>query len=70
MERHPPALRQRIGRHVLLSLVLIWGLGSAVVLAVGNHFVAEPLTVRCWMMPTHWPPMCAVGRPAITWASI
>ena len=39
--RHPPALRQRIGRHVLLSLVLIWGLGSAVVLTVGNHFVAE-----------------------------
>jgi len=37
----PPALRQRIGRHVLLSLVLIWALGSAVVLAVGNHFVAE-----------------------------
>ena len=41
MEHHPPALRQRIGRNVLLSLVLIWGLGSAVVLAVGNHFVAE-----------------------------
>ena len=39
--RHPPALRQRIGRHVLLSLVLVWGLGSAVVLAVGNHFVSE-----------------------------
>ncbi|RQO80874.1 sensor histidine kinase [Acidovorax sp. FJL06] len=39
--RQPPALRQRIGRHVLLSLVLIWGLGSAVVLGVGNHFVAE-----------------------------
>jgi len=39
--RQPPALRQRIGRHVLLSLVLIWALGSAVVLAVGNHFVAE-----------------------------
>ncbi|CAN7455335.1 sensor histidine kinase N-terminal domain-containing protein [Acidovorax sp. LjRoot74] len=37
----PPALRQRIGRHVLLSLVLIWGLGSAVVLGVGNHFVAQ-----------------------------
>ncbi|WP_298211153.1 sensor histidine kinase [Acidovorax sp.] len=40
-DRQPPALRQRIGRHVLLSLVLIWGLGSAVVLGVGNHFVAE-----------------------------
>ena len=38
---HPPTLRQRIGRHVLLSLVLVWGLGSAVVLGVGNHFVAE-----------------------------
>ena len=37
----PPALLERIGRHVLLSLVLIWGLGSAVVLGVGNHFVAE-----------------------------
>ncbi len=37
----PPALRERIGRHVLLSLVLIWGLGSAVVLGVGNHFVAQ-----------------------------
>lgn len=37
----PPTLRQRIGRHVLLSLVLVWGLGSAVVLGVGNHFVAE-----------------------------
>ena len=36
-----PALRQRIGRHVLVSLVLVWGLGSAVILAVGNHFVAE-----------------------------
>lgn len=36
-----PALRQRIGRHVLLSLVLIWGLGSAVVMGVGNHFVTE-----------------------------
>lgn len=36
-----PALRQRIGRHVLLSLLLIWGLGSAVVLVVGSHFVAE-----------------------------
>lgn len=40
-ERQRPALRQRIGRHVLLSLVLVWGLGSAVVLGVGNHFVAE-----------------------------
>lgn len=40
-DRQPPALRQRIERHVLLSLVLVWGLGSAVVLAVGNHFVAE-----------------------------
>ncbi|WP_241776909.1 sensor histidine kinase [Acidovorax sp. Root275] len=39
--RQPPALRQRIGRRVLLSLVLIWGLGSAVVLGVGNHFVAQ-----------------------------
>lgn len=39
--RQPPALRQRIGHHVLLSLVLIWGLGSAVVLVVGNHFVAQ-----------------------------
>lgn len=39
--RQPPALRERIGRHVLLSLVLIWGLGSAVVLGVGNHFVAQ-----------------------------
>ncbi len=38
---HLPALRERIGRHVLLSLVLIWGLGSAVVLGVGNHFVAQ-----------------------------
>ena len=37
----PPDLRQRIGRRVLLSLVLIWGLGSTVVLGVGNHFVAE-----------------------------
>ena len=36
-----PALRERIGRHVLLSLVLIWALGSTVVLGVGNHFVAE-----------------------------
>ncbi len=36
-----PALRQRIGRHVLLSLLLIWALGSAVVLVVGSHFVAE-----------------------------
>ena len=36
-----PALLERIGRHVLLSLVLVWGLGSAVVLGVGNHFVAE-----------------------------
>lgn len=35
------ALRQRIGHHVILSLLLVWGLGSAVVLAVGNHFVAE-----------------------------
>ena len=26
---------------MLLSLVLIWGLGSTVVLGVGNHFVAE-----------------------------
>ncbi|WP_339385512.1 sensor histidine kinase [Acidovorax sp. sic0104] len=39
--RPRPALRERIGRHVLLSLVLIWGLGSTVVLGVGNHFVAE-----------------------------
>ncbi|PJI97901.1 two-component system sensor histidine kinase TctE [Acidovorax sp. 69] len=39
--QRPPALRQRIGRHVLLSLVLIWALGSAVVLGVGNHFVTE-----------------------------
>ncbi|MFI8617510.1 sensor histidine kinase [Acidovorax sp. NPDC077693] len=39
--RQRPALRERIGRHVLLSLVLIWGLGSTVVLGVGNHFVAE-----------------------------
>jgi len=39
--RRPPALRQRIGRHVLLSLVLIWGLGSAVVLGLGKHFVGE-----------------------------
>lgn len=39
--RRPPALRQRIGHRVLLSLVLIWALGSAVVLGVGNHFVAE-----------------------------
>ena len=37
----PPSLLERIGRHVLLSLVLIWGLGSAVVLGVGNHFVAD-----------------------------
>ena len=37
----PPDLRQRIGRRVLLSLVLIWGLGSTVMLGVGNHFVAE-----------------------------
>jgi two-component system sensor histidine kinase TctE len=34
-------LRQRIGRHVLVSLLLIWGLGSTVVMAVGNHFVVE-----------------------------
>ena len=40
-DANPPTLRQRIGRHVLLSLVLVWGLGSAVVLGVGNHFVAE-----------------------------
>jgi two-component system sensor histidine kinase TctE len=40
-ERERPALLERIGRHVLLSLVLIWGLGSTVVLGVGNHFVAE-----------------------------
>ncbi|RZJ55451.1 MAG: sensor histidine kinase, partial [Acidovorax sp.] len=40
-DRQRPALRERIGRHVLLSLVLIWGLGSTVVLGVGNHFVAE-----------------------------
>ncbi|EJE51859.1 signal transduction histidine kinase [Acidovorax sp. CF316] len=40
-QRHPPALRQRIGRRVLLSLLLIWGLGSAVMLGVGNHFVAQ-----------------------------
>lgn len=39
--QRPPALRQRIGRRVLLSLLLIWGLGSAVVLGVGNHFVAQ-----------------------------
>jgi len=39
--RQPPALRQRLGRHMLLSLVLIWALGSMVVLAVGNHFVAQ-----------------------------
>lgn len=37
----PPALRQRIGRNALASLVLVWALGSAVVLGVGNHFVAE-----------------------------
>ncbi len=37
----PPALRQRIGRHALLSLALIWALGSAVVLSMGNHFVAQ-----------------------------
>ncbi|SFF11858.1 sensor histidine kinase [Paracidovorax wautersii] len=36
-----PALRQRIGRHALLSLVLTWALGSAVVLSMGNHFVVE-----------------------------
>lgn len=39
--RRPVALRQRIGRHVLLSLALVWALGSAVLMAVGNHFVSE-----------------------------
>lgn len=39
--RGTPSLRQRLGRHVLLSLVLVWALGSAVVLGVGNHFVTE-----------------------------
>lgn len=39
--QRPLALRKRIGRRVLLSLLLVWGLGSAVVLGVGNHFVAQ-----------------------------
>ncbi len=36
-----PSLRSRITRHALLALVLVWGLGSAVVLTVGNHFAGE-----------------------------
>jgi two-component system sensor histidine kinase TctE len=36
-----PSLRSRLARHVLLPLALTWGLGSIVVLTVGEHFVAQ-----------------------------
>ncbi|WP_280151570.1 sensor histidine kinase [Piscinibacter sp. XHJ-5] len=39
--RARPSLRSRLARHVLAPLALTWGLGSIVVLAVGNHFAAQ-----------------------------
>ena len=36
-----PSLRARLVRSVLLPLALTWGLGSIVVLAVGEHFAAQ-----------------------------
>lgn len=39
--RGKSSLRSRLVRHVLLSLVLIWALGSIVVLTVGKHFAEQ-----------------------------
>jgi two-component system sensor histidine kinase TctE len=35
-----PSLRTRLARHVVLPLVVTWALGTAIALAVANHFVA------------------------------
>ena len=36
-----PSLRSRLARHVVVPLVLTWAFGTAVVLAVANHFAGE-----------------------------
>ena len=36
-----PSLRSRIARHVVLPLILMWGLGTAVALSVANHFAGQ-----------------------------
>ena len=39
--RAKPSLRTRLVRHVLVPLAVTWGLGSVVVLMVGEHFAAQ-----------------------------
>jgi hypothetical protein len=36
-----PGLPSRLRRHVLLALALSWGLGSLLVVTVGQHFAAQ-----------------------------
>jgi two-component system sensor histidine kinase TctE len=36
-----PSLRSRIARHVVLPLILMWGLGTAVALSVANYFAGQ-----------------------------
>jgi two-component system sensor histidine kinase TctE len=36
-----PSLRRRLSQHVLVPLVLTWALGTAVVLAIAEHFAAQ-----------------------------
>ncbi|HEY8049061.1 MAG TPA: sensor histidine kinase N-terminal domain-containing protein, partial [Ramlibacter sp.] len=36
-----PSLRRRLSQHVLVPLVLTWALGTAVVLAVAEHFAGQ-----------------------------
>ncbi len=36
-----PSLRSRITRHVVVPLVLMWALGTAIVLGVANHFAGQ-----------------------------
>jgi two-component system sensor histidine kinase TctE len=40
-EMDKPSLRSRLVRHVVVPLVLTWGLGTAITLGIANHFVGQ-----------------------------